>query len=85
MLRIWIDLANSPHVPFFVALRKEFLARGHEVEVTAREFAQTIELAESAGLSPAVIGGHGGRELKGKAGNLPEAQPNPTTFPYYFT
>jgi predicted glycosyltransferase len=70
MSRIWIDLANSPHVPFFVALREEFLARGHELEVTAREFAQTVELAEQAGLAPEVIGGHGGRELAGKAGNL---------------
>ena len=69
-MRIWIDLANSPHVPFFAALKDEFLARGHEVEVTAREFAQTVELAALAGLRPAVIGGHGGRELKGKAGNL---------------
>ncbi len=69
-LRIWIDLANSPHVPFFVALREEFVARGHEVEVTARDFAQTVELAMSAGLAPTVIGGHGGRELAGKAGNL---------------
>jgi predicted glycosyltransferase len=70
MLRIWIDLANSPHVPFFVALKREFLARGHEVEVTAREFAQTVELAERADLAPTVIGEHGGRALKGKAGNL---------------
>jgi predicted glycosyltransferase len=69
-MRIWIDLANSPHVPFFSALRAEFLACGHEVEVTAREFAQTVELAEQAGLTPAVVGGHGGRELAGKAGNL---------------
>ncbi|HZH91697.1 MAG TPA: DUF354 domain-containing protein [Pyrinomonadaceae bacterium] len=69
-MRIWIDLANSPHVPFFATLRQEFLARGHEVEVTAREFAQTVELAALAGLAPVVIGGHGGRELKGKAGNL---------------
>ncbi|HEX8423612.1 MAG TPA: DUF354 domain-containing protein [Pyrinomonadaceae bacterium] len=69
-MRIWIDLANSPHVPFFVALRAEFLARGHEVEVTAREFAQTVELAEQADLAPTVVGGHGGRELAGKAGNL---------------
>jgi predicted glycosyltransferase len=69
-LRIWIDLANSPHVPFFAALKREFLARGHEVEVTARDFAQTVELAGQAALAPAVIGGHGGRELKGKAGNL---------------
>lgn len=69
-MRIWIDLANSPHVPFFAALREEFRARGHELEVTAREFAQTIELAERADLAPVVIGGHGGRELSGKASNL---------------
>jgi predicted glycosyltransferase len=69
-MRIWIDLANSPHVPFFRALREEFVARGHAVETTAREFAQTVELARDAGLSPTVIGGHGGRELSGKAGNL---------------
>ncbi|HEX8161949.1 MAG TPA: DUF354 domain-containing protein [Pyrinomonadaceae bacterium] len=69
-MRIWIDLANSPHVPFFRALAGEFAARGHEVEWTARDFAQTVEMARAAGLSPAVIGGHGGRELAGKAGNL---------------
>lgn len=67
---LWIDLANSPHVPFFRALAEEFRARGHEVSVTAREFAQTVELAEAAGLSPAVVGGHGGGRLSGKAGNL---------------
>ncbi|MBA3321627.1 MAG: DUF354 domain-containing protein [Pyrinomonadaceae bacterium] len=69
-MRLWIDLANSPHVPFFAALREEFERRGHEVEATARDFAQTVELAESAGFGPMVIGGHGGRELAGKAGNL---------------
>ncbi|HEY0080570.1 MAG TPA: DUF354 domain-containing protein [Pyrinomonadaceae bacterium] len=69
-MRIWIDLANSPHVPFFRALVDEFERRGAKVETTAREFAQTVELAESAGLRPTVIGGHGGRELSGKAGNL---------------
>ncbi|HEX8118700.1 MAG TPA: DUF354 domain-containing protein [Pyrinomonadaceae bacterium] len=67
---IWIDLANSPHVPFFRALVEEFGARGHEVLVTAREFAQTVELAEAAGLRPEVLGGHGGGKLSGKAGNL---------------
>ncbi|MFL6227915.1 MAG: DUF354 domain-containing protein [Pyrinomonadaceae bacterium] len=69
-MRIWVDLANSPHVPFFGALAGEFVERGHTVEWTAREFAQTVELAREARLSPAVIGGHGGRELSGKAGNL---------------
>jgi uncharacterized protein len=69
-MRIWVDLANSPHVPFFRALAAEFRRRGHWVETTAREFAQTVELAEAAGLAPAVVGGHGGGKLSGKAGNL---------------
>ena len=69
-MRVWIDLANSPHVPFFRALTNRFTAAGHEVEVTAREFAETVPLARDAGLNPHVIGGHGGREVTGKAGNL---------------
>jgi uncharacterized protein len=69
-MRIWIDLANSPHVPFFRSLATEFVSRNHEVVVTARAFAETVELAEAAGLHPEVIGGHGGGKLSGKAGNL---------------
>jgi predicted glycosyltransferase len=69
-MRIWIDLANSPHVPFFRPLAEEFKERGHEVEVTARDFAETVVLARAAGFTPEVISGHGGRALAGKAGNL---------------
>jgi uncharacterized protein len=69
-MRIWIDLANSPHVPFFHALIPEFTARGHQVEITARDFAQTVELATKVGMMPHVVGGHGGGTFRGKAGNL---------------
>jgi predicted glycosyltransferase len=69
-MRIWIDLANSPHVPFFRSLANEFIQRDHEVVVTARAFAETVELAQAAGFSPHVVGGHGGGKLSGKAGNL---------------
>jgi predicted glycosyltransferase len=69
-MRIWIDLANSPHVPFFRPLANEFIRRHHEVVVTARDFAETVRLAETAGFVPQVIGGHGGGNLSGKAGNL---------------
>src|SRR5215813_6086115 len=69
-MRIWIDLANSPHVPFFHALIPEFNARGHQVEITARDYAQTVELAIKAGMMPHVIGRHGGGTFRGKAGNL---------------
>src|SRR5947207_144492 len=69
-MRIWIDLANSPHVPFFRSLANDFMRRNHDVVVTARAFAETVELAEAAGFAPQVIGGHGGGKLSGKAGNL---------------
>src|SRR2546423_1175276 len=69
-MRIWIDLANSPHVPFFHALIPEFTSRGHQVEITARDFAQTVELATKVNMLPHVIGGHGGGSITGKAGNL---------------
>jgi predicted glycosyltransferase len=69
-MRIWIDLANSPHVPFFRSLANEFIQRNHEIVVTARAFAETVELAQAAGFEAEVIGGHGGGKLSGKAGNL---------------
>lgn len=69
-MRIWIDLANSPHVPFFRSLTNEFAKLNHDVIVTARNFAETVPLAEAAGFAPEVIGGHGGGGLSGKAGNL---------------
>ena len=69
-MHIWVDLANSPHVPFFAALLPEFVRRGHHVAITARDFAQTVEMARQAGLKYTVIGGHGGATLCGKAQNI---------------
>jgi len=69
-MRLWIDLANSPHVPFFKALAERFKAQGHEIETTAREFAETIPLAQAAGFAPEVVGAHAGRDVSKKAGSL---------------
>src|SRR6185369_4237421 len=69
-MQIWIDLANSPHVPFFSSLADELRKRDHEILFTARDFAETVELAAAAGFELEVIGGHGGGKLSGKAGNL---------------
>jgi len=69
-MRLWIDLANSPHVPFFRALIDRFNTEGHEVEITARDFAETVPLANAAKLSVEVVGVHGGRPVSAKAGNL---------------
>ena len=69
-MRLWIDLANSPHVPFFKALASRFVAQGHDIETTAREFAETIPLARAAGFTPEVVGAHAGRDVSKKAGSL---------------
>lgn len=62
-MNIWIDLGNSPHVPFFLTLAEEFKKRRHKILWTARDYAQTVELAEKAGLNPTVFGTHGGKSI----------------------
>jgi predicted glycosyltransferase len=65
-MKVWIDLANSPHALFFAPIVQDLEASGHEVLITAREFAQTVELARMHGLSPQVIGRHAGKSLPRK-------------------
>jgi hypothetical protein len=65
-VKVWIDLANSPHALFFAPIVEDLEASGHEVVITAREFAQTVELARLHGLDPLVIGEHAGRSLSRK-------------------
>ena len=67
-MRVWIDVSNSPQVPFFRPLIALLLRRGHEVDVTTREYAQTLELLELHGIPHTVVGpGHGGAGVAGKA------------------
>jgi predicted glycosyltransferase len=67
-VRVWIDVSNSPQVPFFRPLVALLQERGHDVEVTTREFAQTVELLTLHGISHHVVGPrHGGRSAAGKA------------------
>ncbi len=66
-MRIAIDLTNSPHVPVFAPIIRRLRSGGHEVVITARRFAQTVELAELYGLDAIVIGSHGGGSRLGKA------------------
>ena len=69
-MRVWVDLTNSPHVlvmrPLVAAMRED----GHEVEVTARDFAQTVELLERFGMEHTVIGRHRGERRSSKAVGL---------------
>ncbi|MGH2801803.1 MAG: DUF354 domain-containing protein [Thermoleophilaceae bacterium] len=69
-MRVWADLTNSPHVLVMRPLIEAMRAGGHEVEVTARDFAQTLELCERFGIDHTAIGRHRGGRLAGKGVGL---------------
>jgi uncharacterized protein len=69
-VRVWVDLTNSPHVLVFRPLIELMRADGHEVEVTARDFAQTIQLCERFGIEHTAIGHHRGGKRSSKAVGL---------------
>ena len=69
-VRVWIDMTASAHVLVFRPLVRILRGRGDEVEITARDYAQTIQLLALHGLEAEVIGRHGGRSRLGKARSL---------------
>ena len=66
-MKVWIDMTASAHVLVFRPLIRLLREQGDEVEITAREYAQTLELLELHGLEATVLGRHGGRSRLGKA------------------
>jgi predicted glycosyltransferase len=69
-MKVWVDMTASAHVLVFRPLIKLLRERGDEVEITARDYAQTLQLLELHGLEATVIGRHGGRSRLGKARSL---------------
>jgi predicted glycosyltransferase len=59
--KIWIDLDNSPHVPFFIPIKKELERRGYKVLLTARDAYQVSDLVDFYGLECRKIGRHFGK------------------------
>jgi uncharacterized protein len=68
--KIWIDLDNSPHVPFFAPIIRELEQRGYSVALTARDCFQVRELAELHHLSYRLIGRHSGKNKIRKMAGL---------------
>lgn len=65
-MRVWIDLTNSPHVLVMRPVIELLRADGHEVRVTARDFAQTLALCERFGIEHTPVGHHRGERLGAK-------------------
>ena len=58
---IWIDLDNTPHVPFFFPIIRELEKRGYSVHITARDCFQVCDLADFFHLSYRRVGRHYGK------------------------
>jgi predicted glycosyltransferase len=59
--KIWIDMDNSPHVPFFAPIIPELKARGFKVFLTARDSYQVVELLKYYKIPARIIGRHHGK------------------------
>jgi uncharacterized protein len=69
-MKVWVDMTAAAHVLVFRPLIELLRERGDEVEITTREYGQTLQLLELHGLQATVIGRHGGRSRLGKGRSL---------------
>jgi hypothetical protein len=59
-MRIWFDMTASAHPVVFRPVISRLRERGHEVEITARDYSQTLGLLKLQGLEATTIGRHAG-------------------------
>lgn len=71
-MRVWIDLANSPHVALFEPVVRALGERGDEVVLTARDHAQTLPLARRLWDDVTVVGGPSPPRLLAKGSAIAE-------------
>src|SRR5206468_10753810 len=70
LMNVWVDMTASAHVLVFRPLIRILRERGDHVEITARDYAQTLQLLELHGIDADVIGKHGGRSRARKLRSL---------------
>jgi uncharacterized protein len=68
--KVWIDLDNSPHVPFFAPILEELEHRGYSTVLTARDCFQVCDLADLYHLPYTRVGRHHGKNKALKLGGL---------------
>ena len=69
-MRVWIDITAPAHVLVFRPLVDLLEKRGARIEVTTRDYAQTLELLDAHGIAATPLGAHGGRSRAGKLRSL---------------
>jgi predicted glycosyltransferase len=66
-MNIWFDMTASAHPVVFRPVISRLRERGHHVEITARDYAQTLGLLELQGLDYVAVGRHAGASRARKA------------------
>lgn len=66
-MNIWFDLTNSPHINFFKQLIEELKSEGHDVTITCRPLANTIDLLDLYHMEYTIVGKHYGKSTWKKA------------------
>jgi hypothetical protein len=74
-VRVWVDCTAAAHPLVLRPIIERVEAAGHEVEVTAREYGQTVGLLRRLGIPHTVVGRHGGASLVGKAAAVVRRSP----------
>lgn len=69
-MKIWFDLSNSPHINMFAAMIRELMQQ-HDVIITCRPLANTIDLLELHKLPYTVVGRHYGKKFSAKVLGYP--------------
>ncbi|MBZ5656142.1 MAG: DUF354 domain-containing protein [Acidobacteriia bacterium] len=68
--KVWIDLENSPHVPFFKPIIEELERRDYSVLITARDCFQVCDLADLLHVPYKRFGRHYGKHTVAKLAGL---------------
>jgi uncharacterized protein len=59
-MRVWVDCTAAAHPLVLRPIVERLRGRGHKVDITTREYGQTVGILERLGLEHTVVGRHGG-------------------------
>jgi uncharacterized protein len=69
-MRVWVDMTAAAHPLVLRPIIDGLTARGHSVEVTARDYGQTLGILDRLGIAHEVVGRHAGASTVAKATTL---------------
>lgn len=62
-MKVWVDIENTPHVPFFKPIIEELKKSGYDVFITARSYGGVEQLLLDTGLDFVLVGGDYGKNI----------------------